>query len=68
MIGVRKYLLAELRRDALDGTVVVDCDNGEVRLQGQVHVRDLIGDAASASKRAAESIDQMKAKMSGASL
>jgi hypothetical protein len=26
MIGVRKYLLAELRRDSLDGTVVVDCD------------------------------------------
>lgn len=65
MIGVRKYLLAELRRDSLDGTVIVDCDSGEVRLQGQVFVRDLIGDAATASKRAAESIDQMKAKMSG---
>jgi hypothetical protein len=39
--------------------------SGDVRLQGQVYVRDLIGDAATASKRAAESIDQMKAKMSG---
>jgi hypothetical protein len=65
MIGVRKYLLSELRRDSLDGTVVVDCDSGEVRLQGQVHVRDLIGDAATARKQASESLDQMKAKMSG---
>ena len=64
MIGVRKYLLSELRRDSLDGTVVVDCDSGEVRLQGQVHVRDLIGDSATARKQASESIDQMKAKMS----
>lgn len=65
MIGVRKYLLSELRRDSLDGTVVIDCDTGDVRLQGQVHVRDLIGDAATARKQASESIDQMKAKMSG---
>eukprot|EP00598_Pedospumella_elongata_P005095 CAMPEP_0184973222 /NCGR_PEP_ID=MMETSP1098-20130426/5103_1 /TAXON_ID=89044 /ORGANISM="Spumella elongata, Strain CCAP 955/1" /LENGTH=1187 /DNA_ID=CAMNT_0027495667 /DNA_START=491 /DNA_END=4054 /DNA_ORIENTATION=- len=65
MIGVRKYLLSELRRESLDGTVVIDCDTGDVRLQGQVHVRDLIGDAATARKQASESIDQMKAKMSG---
>lgn len=65
MIGVRKYLLSELRRDSLDGTVVVDCDSGDVRLQGQVYVRDLIGDSASARKQASESLDQMKAKVSG---
>jgi hypothetical protein len=65
MIGVRKYLLSELRRDSLDGTVVVDCDTGDVRLQGQVNVLDVIGDAGSARKQASESLDQMKAKMSG---
>ena len=64
MIGIRRYLVNELKKEYLEGVVTVDIESGEVRLHGSGTIRDIIGDSGTTLKQASESLDQMKAKMS----
>jgi hypothetical protein len=64
MIGMRRYLVNELKKEYLEGVVTVDIESGEVRLHGSGTIRDIIGDSGTTLKQASESLDQMKAKMS----
>ena len=60
IVGIRRHMVHMLHRDTLDGVVVVDVDSGDVKLHGQVSIRDLVGDAGSTLRQASEAYDQVK--------
>jgi hypothetical protein len=63
MIGVRRYLLPMLFKEAIDDMLLIDLDSGECTIHGKVIVKDFIGSAGTVMKQAAESLDRVKAGM-----
>lgn len=61
IIGVRRYLLSRLVKEALADVIIVDVDTGECTVQGGATVIDLVGDSASSRNLAREGKDRMMA-------
>jgi hypothetical protein len=63
MIGVRRYLLPNLLKEAIDDILLVDLDTGECTTYGKVPVKDFVGSAGTFQRQAVESLDRVKAGM-----
>jgi hypothetical protein len=62
VIGVRRYLLPVLVKEALSDVIIVDADSGECTVMGEVNVCDLLGAQATASASStATGMDMMRA-------
>jgi hypothetical protein len=61
MIGVRRFQLPMLFREAIDDMLLVDLDSGECTVHGKMVVKDFVGSAGTVMKQAAESLDRVKA-------
>lgn len=60
LMGVKKQSFGALKREQLDGIMVVDLDRGDVTVHGDFPEKDLIGDAGNALKQASEGLDRMR--------
>lgn len=62
VIGVRRYLLPVLVKEALSDVIIVDADSGECTVMGEVNVCDLLGaNAAASGSTTATGMDMMRA-------
>jgi hypothetical protein len=64
MIGVRRYLLPLLFKEAIDDVIIVDLDSGECTVHGNCVIKNFVGAAGTVRKQATESLSRMTAGMS----
>lgn len=64
MIGVRRYLLPRLFKEAIDDVVIIDLDSGECTVHGNCQIKNFVGAAGTVRKQATESLTRMTASMS----
>lgn len=64
MIGIRKYMLPRLFKEAIDDVVIIDLDKRECTVHGNCVVKDFVGSAGTVMKQATESLSRMTAGMS----
>lgn len=64
MIGIRRYLLPQLFKEAIDDVVIVDLDSGECTVHGNCQIKNFVGAAGTVRKQATESLSRMTAGMS----
>mmetsp|Transcript_9962 Transcript_9962/g.15026 ORF Transcript_9962/g.15026 Transcript_9962/m.15026 type:complete len:1130 (+) Transcript_9962:50-3439(+) len=50
IIGVRRYLLPALLKEALSDVILVDADSGECTVMGEVSIRDILGAEAASNQ------------------
>ncbi len=63
MIGIRRYLLPMLFKEAIDDVVIIDLDSGECTAHGNVVIKDFVGSAGTAMKQATETLNRVTAGM-----
>ena len=64
MIGIRRYLLPKLFKEAIDDVVIIDLDSSECTIHGNCAVKDFVGSASTVRKQATESLSRMTAGVS----
>jgi hypothetical protein len=64
MIGLKRYLLPRLVKEALSDVIIVDVDTGECTVQGTVVVPDIVGESGNSRNLAREGKERMMAGVS----